>query len=36
MVNCVTALGSEGEMEVRTAPLPSLPEELRALSVAAH
>ena len=30
-VNCVVSLGTDGTMDVRTAPLPQMPDELRAL-----
>ena len=30
-VNCVVSLGADGTMDVRTAPLPQMPDELRAL-----
>ena len=30
-VNCVVSQGADGTMDVRTAPLPQMPDELRAL-----
>ena len=30
-VNCVVSRGADGTMDVRTAPLPQMPDELRAL-----